>query len=156
MKQSFSLELVPHTLTGRAFYKEIIMFTTVTYLSHDWRTTWTEQAHRVYEDKKSGAARDAALAARDTAAAAAAVDAEYAATAARTVALLSGVAPILAVFSVNFGPIGTAALGDGATVTTYDYRTLPHTFAAMARAAAASAASHAAAAEASARVLSDS
>ena len=64
------------------------MFTTEMYLSHDWRTTWTEQAHRVYDDKKSDAARDAALAARDAAAAAAAAAAEHSATAARTAALL--------------------------------------------------------------------
>ena len=127
VKQSFSLELLPHTLTGRAFYKEMQTFVTNTYLSHDWRTTWTEQAHRVYEDKKSGAARDAVLGARDAAAAAAASAAERAAAAARKAALLSAVAPILSCFAVNFGPIGTAAVGEGATVTTYDYRQLPHT-----------------------------
>ena len=159
VKQSFSLELVPHTLTGRAFYKEMKAFTTDTYLSHDWRTTWTAQAHRVYEDKKSGAPRDAALTARDVAVAAAASAAECAAAAARTAGLLSGVAPILARFAVNFGPIGTAPVGDGyseATVTTYDYRELPHTFAALARVAAADAASYATAAEASARAAGDS
>ena len=156
VKQSFSLELLPHTLTGRAFYKEMKTFVTETYLSHDWRTTWTEQAHRVYEDKKSGAARDAALAARDAAAAAAAAAAERAAAAARTAGLLSGVAPILAGFAINFGPIGTAALGDGVTMTTYDYRQLPHTFAALARVTGASAASYARAALASARTAGDS
>ena len=155
VKQSYSLELVPHTLTGRAFYQEMKTFVTDTYLSHDWRTTWTEQAHRVYEDKKSGAARDAALAARDAACAAAATAAECAAAAARTAALLSAVAPILSRFAVNFGPIVTAELGDGATVTTYDYRQLPHTLAALARVAAASAASHAAAAEASAKTAGE-
>ena len=156
VKQSFSLELVPHTLTGRAFYNEMQTFVTDTYLSHDWRTTWTEQAHRVYEDKKSGAARDAALAARDAAAAAAA---ECAAAAARKAALLSAVSPILAGFAVNFGPIGTATVGGGyseATVTTYDYRLLPHTFAALARVAATSAAADAAAAEASTRAAGES
>ena len=115
VKQSFSLELVPHTLTGRAFYKEMQTFVTNTYLSHDWCTTWTEQAHRVYEDKKSGAARDTALTARDTAAAAAVAAAACAAAAARKAALLSAEAPILAGFAVNFGPIGTAAVGDDAT-----------------------------------------
>jgi hypothetical protein len=156
VKQSFSLELVPHTLTGRAFYKVMQTFVSDTYLSHDWRTTWTEQAHRVHEDKKSGAARDAALAARDAAAAAAVAAAERSAAATRKAALLSAVAPILARFAVNFGPIGTAALGDGATVTTYDYRQLPHTLTALARVAVDSAASFATEAEASARAVGDS
>eukprot|EP00966_Prymnesium_polylepis_P070745 1644005-Prymnesium_polylepis.1 len=85
-------------------------FVPQTYLGHDWRTTWTEQAHRVYDDKKSGAARDAALAICDAAVAAAAAATERAATAARTAALLSAVVPILSQFDVNFGPIGTAEL----------------------------------------------
>ena len=152
MKQSFSLELVPHTLTGRAFYKEMKTFVTDTYLSHDWRTTWTEQAHRVYEDKKSGAPRDAALAVCDATTAAA----DRAATTARTTALLSLVAPILARFAINFGAIGTAVVGDGAEVTTFDYRLLPHTLAAIERAAAASAINYSAAAEIAAETARDS
>lgn len=153
VKQSFSLELVPHTLTGRAFYKEMKSFVTDTYLSHDWRTTWTEQAHRVYEDKKSGAARDAALAAYDAAAAAA----DHAATAARTAALLSAVAPIVANFAFNFGAIGAATIGDGrAQFTAYDYRFLSGTLKALMRIAIASSTSYAATAEACARAAGDS
>lgn len=137
VKQSFALELVPHTLTGREFYKTMKDFVTETYLAHDWRTTWTAQAHRIYEDKKSGARRDAALTVRDVAVA-------VACATARTAALLVQIAPILARFPVNFGRIGTAIVGDGAgMVTTYQYKHLTHTWAAIARVAAAGALSSA-------------
>ena len=141
VKQSFALELVPHTLTARAFYQELRKFVTETYLTHDWRTKWTAQAHRVYEDKKSGAPRDAALAARG---------------AARTAALLSGAALIVAQFAVNFGAVAAATVGDGAEVTTFDYRLLTGTLAAVSRNAAASSVSHVAAAQAAALAAEDS
>lgn len=156
VKQSFSLELVPHTLTGREFYNELRANVTETYLPHDWRTTWTEQAHRVYEDKKSGAASDDAVATWDADVAAAAVAAKLAATAERLATLLSSVAPILARFAVNFGPMGTAVLSNGARVTTYCFRYLPGTFRALARVASSSAASYAIAAANSARSAKDS
>lgn len=69
-------------------------------------------------------------------------------------ALLSLVAPIMSSFPVNFGPMGTAAVGDGAVITTYEYRHLTQTWAAIARVAAASAISCTADADAASRIAS--
>ena len=102
---------MPHTLTGRAFYKEMQTFVTNTYLSHDWCTTWTEQAHRVYEDKKSGAARDTALTARDTAAAAAVAAATVAAAAITSTAPVTTlIAAAVATATLTAVPIAAAAI----------------------------------------------
>jgi hypothetical protein len=155
VKLSYSLELLPHVTTGRAFYAEMKTFVSETWLSHDWRATWTAQAHRVYEDKKSGAPRDAAVAARDSASATATRAAADARSAACSARLLISVAPILAKHAIYFGEVGADIVGGGATVTAGAFGFLAGTVAALTRAAAADAADLAAVAQAAAHTMGE-